>query len=82
MQIFIFTFPCGTSERFYEDPKGLHKTFFEVPQRSEKTKIYINPYCHSSLRYLKDLSKRHIKEYRCLKNVILKYTVKINGYSF
>ena len=33
--------------------KDLHKTFFKVPQRREKIKIYINLYCHFSLWYLK-----------------------------
>ena len=58
MSIFIFTLPCGTSERFYEDPKDLHKAFSEVLQRSDKIKIYINPYRCSSLCYLKNDLRR------------------------
>ena len=50
-----------------EDPKDLHKTFFEVPQMSERIKIYINPYFHSSLRYLK---KRFMKAVKSCINLL------------
>ena len=36
---FYFRTSLWSLERFYEDLKGLHKTFCEAPQRSVKIKI-------------------------------------------
>ena len=59
---FLFShFLVETQKDFMKTLKTLIKPFFEVPQRSEKIKIYINPYCHSSLWCLKKRSTKAVK---------------------
>ena len=61
----IFTFLCGTSNRFYKGHKGLHQ-FFEVPKRSVNIKIY------DSFYYLFRIGMVRVK--------FLNYAIKIDSF--